>query len=182
MRSLRVLLPLIAIGLTACETPTTQRYAVSADNVQSIRSMGLTGIAVGAFAEPTDFSPMCRSLGAIQVADGLTHTQYIQRAFVDELKIAGAYSQGSPKVTLTGTVKKLEFSSTRALVGGSWAIEVVLRSSNGRTIEAGEYYEFSSGFGAVSACQNTAAAFSRAVQNLVGKVLKHSAFPALVAS
>jgi hypothetical protein len=177
----RTILALAAVwALAACETPTTQRYAISADNNQALRALGTSGITMGTIAGPADFSPTCRALGPIQVADGLTHTQYIQKAFEDELKVAGAYATGTARVTLSGKVEQLAFSSVRSLNGGSWNIGLQLTSSNGQSLRATEYYEFSSGFAAPEACRNTAEAFSRAVQNLVGKVFKDSAFAALV--
>jgi len=179
MRIVVALLSVVTL-LTACETPTTQRYAISADNIQSIKAIGATGIGVGAFTAPSDFSSNCRALGPMRVADGLTHTQYIQKAFEDELKIAGAYAAAPSRVTLTGKIEKIEFSSTRAITGGSWTIDLLLTSSNGKNLKVSEYYEFDSGFAAFEACRNTAEAFSRAVQNLVGKTVKHQAFPSLV--
>lgn len=167
--------------LSGCETPTTQRYAISADNNQAIRALGTSGIGVGTFAAPVDFSANCRALGPLQVADGLTHTQYIRKAFEDELKVAGAFADAGSRVTLAGKVNKLEFSSTRALTGGSWTIELTLTSSNGKSITVNEYYEFNSGFVANEACRNTAEAFSRAVQNLVGKTVRDPAFASLLA-
>lgn len=168
------------LALSACETPTTQRYAISAENNQAIKTLGVTGIGIDRFAAPNDFSANCRALGPMQVADGMTHTQYIQKAFEDELKIAGAFAAPNARVTLSGKVEKLEFSSSRGLTGGSWTIDLALNSSNGKSLKVGEYYEFSSGFAAQEACRNTAEAFSRAVQNLVGKTFKHPSFKTLV--
>lgn len=116
----------------------------------------------------------------MKVADGLTHTQYIQQAFESELKLAGAYSASPSRVVLSGKLDKLEFSSTRSLTGGSWTMDLSLKSSNGASLKVSEYYEFDSGFSALEACRNTAEAFSRAVQNLVGKTVKSEGFPALV--
>jgi len=171
---------LVAAALSACETPTTQRYAISADNNQAIKSLGASNIGVATFRAPADFSANCRALGPMQVADGLTHTQYIQKAFEDELKIAGAYASSGAQVVISGRVHRLEFSSTRALTGGSWTIDLALESSNGKSVAVNEYYEFSSGFGANDACRNTAEAFSRAVQDLIGKVVRNPGFAALL--
>ena len=169
-----------ATVLSACETPTTQRYAIAADNNVAIKALGATGIGITAFAAPKDFSANCRALGPMQVADGLSHAQYIQRAFEDELKVAGAFAATNPRVSLSGKIDKLEFSSMRALTGGSWTIDLTLTSSNGKSLTVGEYYEFSSGFSAPEACRNTAEAFSRAVQNLVGKSVKNPGIGALI--
>ena len=74
----------------------------------------------GEFAAPADFSATCRALGPMQVADGLSHTAYIRKAFEDEFKVAGAAAGvgTTVRVILTGRVTKLDFSSTRALTGG----------------------------------------------------------------
>lgn len=179
MRTL-LLIVAAALALSACETPTTQRYAISADNNQAIKAINTTGVGIGQFAEPADFSANCRALGPLQVADGLTHSQYIRKAFEDEMKVAGAFAMATPRVSLSGEVNRLEFSSSRGLTGGSWTIDITLISSNGRTLTVNEYYEFNSGFVANEACRNTAEAFSRAVQNLVGKTVRNPAFPSLV--
>jgi hypothetical protein len=171
---------LVALVLAGCETPTTQRYAISANNNQAIRALNTTGIGVGAFASPKSFDATCRAYGPIQVADGLTHVEYIRRAFEDEFKVAGAFAATAPRIVLSGTVNRLEFSSTRGLTGGSWTIELTLMSSNGKSLDVDEHYEFQSGFVANEACRNTAEAFSRAVQDLVGKAVSSPEFPGLI--
>jgi hypothetical protein len=166
--------------LTAgCETPTTQRYSISAENNMAIKALNAKDLGIGQFSEPASFDPQCRALGPLHIADGLTHAQYIRKAFEDELKIAGAFSS-SPRVTLSGKVTKLEFSTTRAVTGGSWTIDLMLASSNGKSLPVSEYYEFNSGFIANEACRNTAEAFTRAVQNLVGKAVRDPAFRGLL--
>jgi hypothetical protein len=174
------LIAVIALVLAGCETPTTQRYAISADNNQAIRALNTAGVGVGAFTSAVTFDSSCRAFGPMQVADGLTHVEYIRRAFADELKVAGAFAPTSPRITLSGTVNRLEFSTTRGLTGGSWTIDLTLISSNGKLVNVNEYYEFKSGFGANEACRNTAEAFSRAVQDLVGKAVGSPAFPSLI--
>jgi hypothetical protein len=83
-------------------------------------------------------------------------------------------------VVLTGTVKKLEFSSSRGLTGGSWDVAIVLSSSNGRSLSATERYEFQSGFVADTACKQTAEAYMPTVQNLIKKIVHSPEFPRLV--
>ena len=166
--------------LAGCESPTTQRYAISADNNQAIKALGATGVGVRTFSSPADFSSTCRALGPMKVADNLSHTQYIQKAFEDEFKIAGAFATTAPRVTIGGKVAKLEFSSSKGITGGYWQIDLSLDSSNGSRLDVSEYYEFNSGFVANDACRNTAEAFSRAVQNLVGKAVKSPSFKQLL--
>ncbi|HKQ26721.1 MAG TPA: hypothetical protein VJT81_19930 [Burkholderiales bacterium] len=72
------------------------------------------------------------------------------------------------------------FSSTRGLTGGSWTIDLALTSSNGSRMTVAEHYEFPSGFIATEACRQTAEAFSRAVQNLIGKTVQSAEFAGLI--
>lgn len=180
MKVLPLALLVLTVALAGCETPTTQRYAISADNNQAIKALGATNVGVATFVGPSNFSANCRALGPMQVADGLTHTQYIQKAFEDELKIAGVFASTGSRVVLSGKVDRLEFSSTRAVTGGSWTIDLSLNSSNGRSLSVNEYYEFDSGFVANDACRNTAEAFSRAVQDLIGKAVRNPGFAEMV--
>ncbi len=174
------MLMVFSLFLVACETPTTQRYAVSADNNQFIRALQTSGVGVDAFTGPASFDPKCRGYGPMEIADGLTHTQYIQKAFVDELKFAGVYAATPARVTLEGRVDQLSFSSSHSVTKGFWIIDLTLKSSNGGSIGVSEHYDFKSGFGADAACRNTAEAFSRAVQDLVSKSIADSRFPALL--
>jgi hypothetical protein len=165
--------------LSACETPTTQRYSILADNSMAIKSLNASGIGVGTFQPPAAFSETCRALGPLKVSDNLTHTGYIQKAFEDELKIAGAF--GNPaRVSLNGKINTLEFSSSHGLTGGYWKIDMTLASTNGKSMNVDEYYEFNSGFSAPEACRQTAEAFTRAVQNLVGKTVADPQFKGLI--
>jgi hypothetical protein len=175
-----LLIATVALILAACETPTTQRYSISPNNDQVIRALNTTGVGVGPFAGASTFDLNCRAVGTLQVADGLTHVAYIQQAFEDELKVAGAFASASPRITLTGTVNRLAFSSTKGLTGGSWTIDLALTSSNGNMLKVSEYYEFKSGFGGLEACRNTAEAFLRAVQDLVGKAVGSPEFHDLI--
>ena len=169
-----------AVGLAGCETLVTPRYSVSGDNNIAVKALGVSGLAAGEFTGPPTFDANCRALGPVEVTDGITHTQYIRKAFEEEFKIAGIFAESSPRITLMGTVTRLEFSSTRAITGGSWDIDLTLTSSNGSVMKAAERYEFSSGFGAATACKQTAEAFTPAVQNLVGKIFRSAEFRALV--
>ncbi|MDQ2652729.1 MAG: hypothetical protein M3Z20_06745 [Chloroflexota bacterium] len=174
-------LAVLSLAMAACETPTAQRYSISADNNSAIKALSVTSVGFRSFTGPEKFNATCRALGPIKVADGLSHTQYIQKAFEDEFKIAGAHAQDRvPQTTLGGVVTKLDFSSSQGLTRGFWDIDLTLESSNGRTLSVSEHYEFDTGFIANEACRNTAEAFTRAVQNLVGKAVRTPDFKGLL--
>ena len=104
-------------------------------------------LLLGDFTGPTTFDTACRAAGSLAPPDGMTHTAYFKKALEDELKVAGGHASGSPKVTLSGSVDKLSFSSSRGLTGGSWDIDVTLNLLlMEKTMKANEHYEFESGF------------------------------------
>jgi len=168
------------LTLSGCETLVTPRYSISADTNVSLRALNATGVGVGPFTGPAEFDTFCRAYGPLVAPDNLTHTAYIRKALEDELKIAGAFAQDPARIILTGTVAKLEFSSTRGLTGGSWTIDLTVSSSNGTKAAVSEYYEFHSGFGADTACRQTAEAFMPAVQNLLGNLVRSAQFNVLL--
>lgn len=145
-----------------------------------LKNLSTKDLSVGTFTGPASFDKSCRAAGPLAPPDGISHTDYIRKAFEDELKVAGIYAASNPRVTLSGTVKKLEFSSSRGLTGGSWDIEILLQSSNGKMLPVAEHYEFESGFVADTACKQTAEAYFPAVQNLIGKAVRSPEFKTLI--
>lgn len=172
-------IPLVVL-LTACSTFTTPRYSINANTNVALKSLGANNLAVGTFSGPSSFSANCRAGGPLAPPDGMSHTAYLKKALEDELKVAGAYAAASPRITLSGTVNKLEFTSFRGLTGGSWDIGVTLNSSNGKSMAASEHYEFESGFGADTACKQTAEAYMPAVQDLLAKLVNSPDFKGLI--
>lgn len=166
--------------LAGCSTYMPQRYSISADNNVAIKALGVGNIAVGPFRDPAAFDNSCRAAGPIAPPDGVSFATYIQKALADELKVAGAYDDKAPKVTLTGALEQLQFSSSRGLTGGTWDIGLRVDSSNGKSVFVSEHYEFNSGFIADTACKQTAEAFLPAVQDLIGKLVKGPEFKSLV--
>jgi hypothetical protein len=169
-----------AMVLSGCSTPTSPRYSISASNNQAIRALQLPRIAVGAFTEPQKFYSNCRGMGPATLPDGLTHTQYVRKALVDELSLAGAYDEAEPVFRLTGAVKNLEFSSNDKLVQGHWLVEMTLQSSNGAGIDVSSNYVFETAFAGDIACINVANAWPAAVQDLIGAIARNPSFVELV--
>ncbi|MGK9166373.1 hypothetical protein KXR53_08760 [Inquilinus limosus] len=171
------LILLLAAALGGCSTYAAQRYSISADNVMALRSLNGQTIAVGSFnsAQPPATEIGCRAVGPIKTPDGETFSEYVRKAFIDELKIANAYSEASP-VVLTGVLDQANFSS----MNGAWDLGLTLKSSNGRSLAVKEHYPFTSSFYGETACNQTAQAMMPAVQNLIGKAVKSPQFRDLV--
>jgi hypothetical protein len=164
---------LLAASLGGCSTYAAQRYSISADNVMALRSLNGQTVNVGPFssAQPAATEIGCRAVGPIKTPDGETFAEYVRKAFIDELKIANAYSEASPTV-LTGVLDKANFSS----MNGGWDLGLTLKSSNGRSLAITEHYVFTSSWFGETACNQTAQAMMPAVQNLIGKAVKSPQF------
>lgn len=171
------LISIVLLGVSSCSTYSVNRYAVSVDNVSTLKSVAGENINVGEFnsVEESKTSIMCRGVGPIKTPDGKTFEGFIRKAFVDELTMADAYNADAP-VTLTGTLESIDFSSA----SGSWDIAMTINSSNGKSISVLESYSFTSSFYGETACNQTAQALMPAVQNLIGKIVQNSDFPNLI--
>lgn len=168
-----------ACAATGCSTFVPQRYSLSADSNQALKSIKIGSVSVGQFSGPVEFDSSCRAAGSIEPPDAMTYEAYIRKALIDELKVAGLL-QDQGKRTITGKLDNLAFSSSKGIIGGIWEIGLTLSSSNGQTMTVRESYEFKSGFEAGTACKQTADAFMPAVQNLVLTIVSSPDFQRLI--
>lgn len=181
---------LLAVLVTSgCSTFTIPRYGLSGENVMGLRKVGQK-VNLGTFTAtpPSRTEIGCRGKGPVRTPDGRPFEEYIQRALSEELKIAEMLSD-SASVTLTGNVDKIDFSSMK----GEWTIDLTFRSSNGRSLSVSSKYDYKTGpafqfapwaggqaAADERACAETAQAFVPAVQVLIGKLVHHAEFAALV--
>jgi hypothetical protein len=177
---LKIFFLLMALTISGCSTYMPQRYSIAADNNVALKAIPVGNINVVAFRGPVGFDNSCRAVGPISPPDNMSFELYLRKALADELKVAGKFDDKTPKVTLSGVVEQLSFSSSRGLTGGSWDIGLRINSSNGKSNFVSEHYEFNSGFIGDTACKQTAEAYLPAVQNIIGKLVKSSEFLALV--
>ena len=179
---MKFLLPLSLVSLTVlfsgCSTYSASRYSINSDNVVAMRTLNGKMINVGSFSatKPGEKEIMCRGVGPIKTPDGEPFSEFVRKAFLDELKIASVYSATAP-VTLTGNLDAIDFSSAN----GCWNLSLTVKSSNGKSLSVNESYPFTTSFFGETACNQTAQAFMPAVQNLVGKVVRSTEFLALSA-
>ncbi len=182
---MKKILALFFIGLTVsgCTTFNAQLYGVSPDTNYALKSLKADeSVMVGEFSSSRQNDTTCRAVGPINLPNNMSFQGYIKKAFEDELKIAGLYSNTKPKVTLTGRVNKIDMSSSKNIMRGYWDIDLTIFSSNGQSISASEYYEFDSGFDGITACKNTADGVMPTVQNLIGKIVKSPNFKNLISA
>lgn len=172
-----LILSIITLLTSGCSNMAVNRYLVSTDNVIALRSMNGNALNIGVFTAttPEQKDIWCRGGAPIKTPDGEPFSEYIRKAFLDEMKIANAYSPTAP-VTLTGNLDAIDFSSTN----GNWSLALTVNTSNGKSMTVAESYAYSPSFIGETACNQTAQAFMPAVQNLVGKVVRSPEFAALV--
>jgi hypothetical protein len=184
-----IVLVLAGLVASACSSYTIPKYGLSAENVMALRKLSQK-VNVGKFTAtpPGRTEITCRGKGPVRTPDGRPFEDYIQRALIEELKVAEAHSDSAP-VTLAGKLDKLDFNSMR----GDWTMDLTLTSSNGRSLtvsskydyKAGPAFQFAPWAGGQAAaderaCAETAQAFVPAVQILIGKVVHHAELAALL--
>lgn len=173
LKILLVIVPLILVSACSYVSP---RYTTDADTTIRLRQLQAGSVGVGAFSEPESLDMTCRAAGALDAPDGLTYGQFIQKALADELKVAGIYAASAPRVSLSGELKELSFSSTY----GHWILGLKLNSTNGQSMDVHHQYEFSTSFIAEIACQRAADAFVPAVQDTIKKAVSSPDFARLI--
>ena len=167
----------LAIVLCAgCSSYAVPRYGVSVANVTALKQAGGQKVAVGKFtATDSRYEIGCRAVGPIKTPDQRPFEAYIRKALIDELQLAELYAESGP-ITLTGTLDKVDFSST----GGKWSLGLTVTSSNGRSLSVTNDYDYETSFIAEKACALTAQAFGPAVQVLIGTLVHNPEFAALL--
>lgn len=168
----------VAMSLAACETTTSYPYQASTQNVMAFQSAlkpSNTKVQLGAFTRNADINttPACRMMGPIDVAPGKTVETYLRDAFQTELFQAGVLDASSGAV-ITGRLDALDLDSIGT---GNWSLTLTLTSNLDQTgYRVSNSYPFSSSFSAPSACNNAAAAFGPAVNDLIGKAIADPGF------
>lgn len=168
----------VALLMAGCSTMTPARYSVSMDNNQALKTYQGSTMQLASLEAADKYDANCRLMGPIQATDNMTIPQFVQKAFNDEFKFADVYGESGAK--LTGTLDRIAFSSTAGLTGGWWDLAITLKSSNGKSLNAQNRYEFKSGFDAITACNQTAQALAPAVQDLIKKTVTDPQFQELL--
>lgn len=175
---MKLLVILIAILIvTGCSTYSANRYANNADSVVSLRKHQDNKIAIGEFTATTPglSSITCRGVGPIATPDGESFEQYIQNAFIAELKLAEAYDE-SVVNKITGNLDKIDFNSN----SGNWYIDLTVKSLSGESLSISETFKYKTSFLGETACNQTAQALMPAVQNVIHKIITDPKFESLV--
>ena len=172
---------IMSFAVTAgCSTYAASRYSISAETVSALRTFRGQTVAVGPFTarQPGKTEITCRAVGPIKTPDGEPFEEYIGKALIAELTIAEVYAASAP-IVLTGMLESIDFSSA-IMDTAAWDIALTLRSQNGKSLAVTERYVFTSSWYGETGCSQTAQALMPAVQNLVGKAVRHPEFSELL--
>ena len=170
-----------SIYMTGCGY-VTSNYGASPDNVDVIRAAGGIKVSVNEFISATGRERTgigCRAAGPIENLNDQSFEDYIHDAFVNELRMAGAYAEDAD-VSISGEIKELDFNSN--IGAGKWVISAKVNSSVSEGYEVKSRHEFSTNWVADKACQQVAQAFEPAVEELIEKIVEHPGFKSLVGS
>jgi hypothetical protein len=148
-------------------------YGASVKNVESIKFLNIKPVAVSKFesSKPGLASITCRAAGPVTVSPSFE--SYIEKAFIDELKLAGVYDPAS-SVVVSGKLEEVDFSS--GMTDGKWLFTLVVSNARKESVSIKSVYGFSGSFVADKACQEVAQALGPAVQKLIEDVVRDPKF------
>ena len=169
---------MVAVFITGCGLKTAD-YGISSDNVQKLREFSESKINVGKFTAqtPNENQVLCRLAETISTPQGESFEEYIKKAFISELVMAGIYDKNS-QIEISGHLEKI-YGSTM-LGDAYWEVEVVISSSTGKSIKVRKKREYPSAFVAYTACNNMATSFSPTIKELIYEIINHKDFPSLL--
>lgn len=161
----------------ACDSYSAQQYQSNPQTTIALQSVAAAGrrasVSEVTLADGINPRPTCRLAGPIDIGGGGDVTTVFQQAFLAELLAADVYrADGTP---LSIVVTELDPDS----VSGNWTIGVRVSSPRG-VINVRQVTKFSTSFAAVSACNNTATAFNRALGATILAVIQDPNFRTLL--
>ena len=166
---------LALILLVGCETFTFHQYSLSQRNIDTIRETmalgGVSTLAVGEFTatRPGQSEIGCGLNGEISTPQEVTFVKYIREAIIDELKKARVYSLDQIEAgrVITGNLNSVKLNTG----SGSWDINMTITFKTGKSFTVAESYQFDD-----VSCEQSAAAFNPAVQELIYKIFTNHTF------
>ncbi len=167
--------------IAGCSTYAANRYAVSMDAQAELKRIvpqsanQTIGVDQFTASEPGQTEIVCRGVGPIKTPDGETFEAFVQKALIDQLRLAELYALNAP-VRIGGNLDEFSFSS----MGGLWSLALTVTDNSGRSFSIREDYDYQSSWSGETACNQTAQALMPAVQNLIHKVVSHPAFREMI--
>ena len=172
---------LFSIIVSGCASITADRpYFSSTENIIKLQHKipdKNVKVKIGTFTESRKIGDIgCRADGSIDVSQGQTKGQYIERAIKTEFFNAGIFSVDGD-TEITGELRSLAVSS---ISPAYWEIEIFISSNKSTGYPVKTRFEFQTSWMAGIACENLANAYGPAVQQLISDIIDDSRFEALI--
>jgi hypothetical protein len=165
-----------AIFSTGCAV-STDRYQSTADNQNRIKEHGLDFSVSEFTANENERKVLCRLANNVEMPDGITFEQYIENAFIEELKMAQKYDPESGFV-INGNLNDVVVSS--GMTDAHWTLDLTVSNKNGESFKVVEKREYRASFvGGIACGYDMPKSFMPTVQNLVQKVINHTKFDSM---
>jgi hypothetical protein len=155
------------------------RYSVKSENHDFKGVFNNKKISVGPF---TSFNPgqaefACNMFALIKTPVNEAYSSYIRKAFISELDQLDAYSPQAD-VTLSAYLDAIDYDE---LTNRYLGLMITVNSSNGKSLTVWGKHEIPKGGTLLpKRCPDLAKAFQPVVQQLIGKLIRSSEFPALI--
>lgn len=168
----------LALGVSGCDTYTAQQYQSSPQNTIALQEIAARGerATVGnvQLAEGIEPRPTCRLAGPLDLGGGDNLAQTIKQAVQAELLAGGIYKAGATPININVTALKPDSFN------GQWVIGLQAYSDRSQGYAVRSTTDFSTSFSAVSACNNTATAFNRALAEAINKLISDPRFAQMI--
>lgn len=166
----------LAVLSTGCAI-STDRYQPTADNQNLIKDFDVQFSVAEFTANQSERRVMCRLANNVEMPDGITFEQYIESAFIEELKMAQKYDPQSSWM-IKGNLNDVSVSS--GMTDAYWSLDLTVSSQDGDSFTVVENREYDASFVGGIACQNDMPkSFMPTVQALVEKVISDPRFESM---
>jgi hypothetical protein len=167
-----------AISLSACDTYTGAQYQSNPQNTIALQELTARGesASVGevSLAEGVEARPVCRLAGPLDLGGGDSLAMTIKHAVQAELLAGGVYKTGGTPININVTALQPDS------IKGEWTIGLQVYSSRSAGFAVRSVTDFSTSFTAVSACNNTATAFNRALADTINSMVTDPRFAQMI--
>ncbi|PHR27385.1 MAG: hypothetical protein COA36_09155 [Desulfotalea sp.] len=153
---------------------TVDRYQPTADNQQIIKNLKFK-MNVGKFeAKKTDYRVMCRLANNVELTDGKSFEEYIEAAFIEELKMAGMYSKES-SITINGYLNDTDVSS--GMTDAHWTFDITVSNNKNEEFTIIHKRTYSASFmGGIACINDMPKSLMPTVQELIAEIISHPKF------
>jgi hypothetical protein len=150
------------------------KYSLVVSNVEAFKALRVGKVGVAPFTATADGSKKelsCRG-SPLKTPANETYAAYIQKALVDELKMAGLYAADAP-TQIKGHLAQIELNSINR---PHWQMILIVTIGNTPSFKIERSYPFESSFIGLKACELAGQAFLPAVHDLLNALARDPRF------